>query len=123
MYVLLGPPAQLYEQPGGPWGGAGGSPGGSDGERTGGVGETGTGERPAAGDPWRERGDQGGKSGSGTDGRRADVEGVPGRGKLPERTILGSFAHKLEWGSAHTRTGRGIFSDTGQTRREEFGKG
>ena len=47
---------------------AGGVPEGSGMRRTGGVGGTGTGKRPAAGEPWRGRGDQGRKSGE-WDGR------------------------------------------------------
>ena len=39
------------------------------------------GERPAAGDPSRGRGDQGRKSESEADRQRADSEGVPGRVK------------------------------------------
>ena len=38
------------------------------------------------------------------DGRWDDIKGVPGRGKLMERTTLGSFARKLEWVS--TRAGK-----------------
>ena len=54
----------------------------------------------------------------GIDGRKADVEGVPGRGEKMDRATPGSFARKLEWGGARvgtqlTCTGRGVFSDTG----------
>ena len=62
-------------------GGGDRSPGGSSRGITGGVGETGTGERPAAGEPHRGQGDQGSKSGGGTYVRWADVEGLPGRWK------------------------------------------
>ena len=53
-------------------------------------------ERLAARDPQKGREDQGGKSGGGTYGWRTDAEGLPGQGEKPERTMLGSFARKLE---------------------------
>ena len=63
----------------------------------------------------------------GWDRQRSHVKGVPGRGKQLERTTLGSFALKLEWGGKREgiqlmRTGRVPFWGTGQTRREGFGK-
>ena len=45
------------------------------------------------------------------DGQRSNVEGVPGRGKLPEMMVLGSFARKLKWGGENMHAYRegGIF--------------
>ena len=72
-------------------------------------------------------GDQGTRAinwggGGGKDGCQADVKGVLGQWKIPERKMLGIFARKVEWGSAqagpqHTRTGIIIMLDTGQIRR------
>ena len=85
------------------------------------MGGTETGKRPAEGDPRRGRGDKGRKLGGWTNRQQVDAEEVLGQGKIPERMMLGSFARKLEWGSAregtqHTRTGRVILPDMGQTR-------
>ena len=64
----LGTPGQLYEPPGGTWGGEVGS----DRGRTVVVVGTGKGDRLAAGDPWSIQGGQGRKLGGGggwTEGR------------------------------------------------------
>ena len=67
------------------------------------VGGTGMGKRPEAGDPQRGRGDQVGKSGGGTDGRRDDTEGVPGKGKILERTTPGGL--RANWNEKAHRQG------------------